>query len=229
MLSKVAEFLFVLLLVAGVPVLSFLTTRRSQIRVLPRQALYFSAVLSQWLLGAVGAVFVLLSPWTFRQAGFRPVAAAAFFYWVIVLSAVSLAALVIFLLLERRGWWPAESDLVYMLLPETPREKLWCVLVLAPTAALCEEFLYRGYLLAQLSVWLHSASWGWGASSLAFGLAHAYQGASGMTRAALLGALLAYPVLRLQTLLPSMAAHFLIDAVALAWLGPAFLRRKPAI
>jgi membrane protease YdiL (CAAX protease family) len=36
---------------------------------------------------------------------------------------------------------------------------------------------------------------------------------------------LAVPVIRTGSLWPSIAAHFLIDAVALAWLGPRFLAR----
>jgi membrane protease YdiL (CAAX protease family) len=43
-------------------------------------------------------------------------------------------------------------------------------------------------------------------------------------RAAVLGALLAYPVVRLGSLYPSMLAHGLIDALALVWLGPRLLR-----
>jgi membrane protease YdiL (CAAX protease family) len=46
-----------------------------------------------------------------------------------------------------------------------------------------------------------------------------------MVRAALLGGLLAYPMVHLGSLYPSMVAHFLIDALALAWLGPKFLRQ----
>ena len=45
-----------------------------------------------------------------------------------------------------------------------------------------------------------------------------------MLRAAVLGALLAYPVVRLGSICPSVAAHFLIDAIALVWLGPKMLR-----
>jgi membrane protease YdiL (CAAX protease family) len=106
---------------------------------------------------------------------------------------------------------------------------LWCIFILAPTAALCEEYLYRGLLFSQLSGWFHSVSWSWVISSVIFGLAHVYQGLSGVVRAAVLGALLAYPVVRLGSLYPSMAAHLLIDAVALAWLGPALLRRRPSL
>ena len=110
-------------------------------------------------------------------------------------------------------------DLVYLLIPETPREKLWAVLIVSPTAAFCEEFLFRGYLLTQFHDWLHSLLWAWVVSSVAFGLAHFYQGWSGMIRAGLLGALLAYPVVRWGNLYPAMLAHWMIDTVALLWLG----------
>jgi membrane protease YdiL (CAAX protease family) len=226
MLSQWMAVLFVFLLVAGVPALSFMTARRSQVRQMPRLAIYFSAVLSQWLLAVLGIGVVFVTWRSFRAASFRALSPTVVMSWAFFLAAVSLAGVGISLLLERWGWWPAESELVCLLIPETRQEKLWSVLLLAPTAAFCEEFLYRGYLLAQLSQWVHSVSWAWIVSSIAFGLAHAYQGWSGVLRAALLGAVLAYPVVHLGSLYPSMVAHALIDAVALAWLGPAFLRRK---
>lgn len=219
---------FVLLLIAGVPILSYLTARDPRLRQAPRLALYFSAVLSQWVLAGLGMVVVLATTLTFRDAGLRAAAPAASFGWALLLIFIALAAMGFSLLLERAGWWPDESELVRMLIPETPREKLWAVLVLAPTAALCEEFLYRGCLLVELTQWFHSVSWAWAGSSLAFGLAHSYQGASGVLRAAALGALLAYPVVHLGSLYPSIVAHFMIDAMALGWLGPAFLEKYPS-
>ena len=227
MLSKLVEILFVALLVAGVPALSYLSTRGNQIRLAPRSALYFSVVISQWLLAGLGMGVTALTFGSFRALGFRSVPAAALIRWTALLAIISLLVMGIILLLEQRGWWPPETDLVHLLLPETASEKLWAVLILAPTAAFCEEYLYRGYLLAALSQWLHSVGWGWVASSAFFGLAHVYQGASGMLRAAVLGALLAYPVVLLGSLYPSMAAHLVIDAVAFGWLGPSLLRRSP--
>jgi membrane protease YdiL (CAAX protease family) len=129
---------------------------------------------------------------------------------------------------EQQGWLPRESDLTYLLIPETPREKLWGVLIVAPTAAFCEEFLFRGYLLTQLHVWFQSLLWAWIISSVAFGLAHCYQGGSGMARAGLLGALLAYPVVRWGSLYPAMLAHWMIDTVALVWLGPWMVHQDTA-
>jgi len=224
MIADVVNIIFVLVLLAGVPALSVVTARRPEIREAPRRALYLSAAVSQWLLALSGVAVVLVTLGSFRAIGFRAAGLAPFVRWTLLLTSVASVILLISLLLEQRGWWPAESELVHLLLPETRAEKVWCVLVLAPTAALCEEFLYRGYLLSQVSDWTHSSFWASAVSSAAFGLAHTYQGLSGMLRAAALGALLAYPVVRLGSIGPSVAAHFLIDAIALVWLGPKMLR-----
>ncbi|MFB3922631.1 MAG: CPBP family intramembrane glutamic endopeptidase [Terriglobia bacterium] len=224
MLGKLVEILFAVLLVAGVPVLSFVTARRADLRLLPRLDLYLSAALSQWLLASLGVLVVVTVGPGLRAIGFGAVGFGPMVRWAVVLTVVSLAALGLVVSLERRNWLPDEADLVRLLIPRTPRERLLAVLFLAPTAALCEEFLYRGFLLREILGWWGSPSLAWVVSSLAFGLAHAYQGSSGMARAALLGAFLALPVVRLGSLYPSIVAHFLIDVVALAWLGPWLLR-----
>jgi len=223
MLVKALLVLFILLLVVGVPVLSLSTTRDSRLHQMPRLALYFSAAISQWLLAVVGLLIFFLSSMSASSIGFRTLPLLTGLIWAGALVTMSVAGIGFGLFLESRGWWPAEGELVYLLIPRTRQEKVCSVLLLAPTAALCEEFIYRGFLLAQLGQWLHSGTWAWAGSSLAFGLAHVYQGWSGMVRAALLGALLAYPVIHFGSLYPSMLAHGLIDALALAWLGPRFL------
>lgn len=227
MAASILAITFVAVLVLGVPWLSYLTARHSELRQLPRPALYLSAVISQWLLALLGAGVVWATGVGLRDLGFRPLPFPSVFQWVLLMTIVTAAVLGLMLLLEGGGWWPQESELVYLLMPVTREEKLWAVLLVAPTAALCEEFLYRGYLLAQVSQWTQSPPLALGLSSLAFGLAHVYQGWSGMIRAALLGILLAYPVVRLGSLYPSMAAHFVIDVLALVWLGPKFLPRPP--
>jgi membrane protease YdiL (CAAX protease family) len=223
MLAKALLVLFVLFLVVGVPILSLSTARDSQVREMPRLALYLSAAISQWALAGLGLLIFFLSSLSAFSVGFRRLAPVTALTWAGTLVALSVAGICLGLFLERLGWWPAETQLVCLLIPKTRQEKFCSVLLLAPTAALCEEFLYRGLLLAQLSQWLRSGAWAWAASSLAFGLAHVYQGWNGMLRAFLLGALLAYPVIHLGSLYPSMLAHGLIDALALAWLGPKFL------
>ena len=226
MIAGIAEAGFLFVLVVAVPALSYRTSRRPEILALPRLQLYLSSAMSQWLLAALGVVVVLASSLTFAKLGFQVVSPASFFFWTALLSGVSLAALGLVVGLEQRGCLPPEPELVRALIPETRREKFWAVLVIAPTAAVCEEFLYRGFLLGELSQRLPSVALAVALSSVVFGLAHTYQGLSGIARAALLGALLSIPIIRLGTVFPSMAAHFLIDAVALVWLGPMMLKKR---
>jgi membrane protease YdiL (CAAX protease family) len=219
MFTTLIAALFAAMLVIGVPALSYSTTRNSQIRELPRLSLYVSAVFSQWVLTVLGLGVVFLVAREVFRVGFRAVPLVDALCWATGIALASLLALGLVLLCERRGWLPQESELVNLLIPETTREKVWAVAIVAPTAAFCEEFLFRGFLLTQLNRWFHSVGWAWVVCSVAFGLAHSYQGWSGMIRAGLLGALLAYPVVRFGSLYPSMLAHGLIDAVALVWLG----------
>jgi membrane protease YdiL (CAAX protease family) len=228
MFTTLIAVLFTALLVVGVPALSYSTARNRQIREMPRLALYMSAIFSQWLLTVVGVAVVFLVDRRVFQQGFAAFPLFDVLGWAVSIALISILALSLVIFCEERGWLPRESELVYMLIPETTRERIWSILILAPTAAFCEEFLFRGYLLMQLNYWLHSVSWAWVLCSVAFGLAHFYQGWSGMTRAGLLGALLAYPVVRLGNLYPSMLAHWLIDAVVLAWLAPWLIRKHAA-
>ena len=223
MAARIISALFTLFLVVGVPLFSLSTARDSRLRQMTRVELYISAAISQWLLTVVGVVVFFLSSLSAFSVGFRKLAFAPAFISAGALVALSVFGILLSLFLERHGWWPAESDLTYLLIPGTRQEKAWSLLLLVPTAALCEEFIYRGMLLAQMSQWLQSGLWACAVSSLAFGLAHVYQGWSGMVRASLLGALLAYPVVHFGSLYPSMLAHGVIDALALAWLGPKFL------
>lgn len=218
--SKFAEAAFVIVLAVIVPTFSYKTSRKLELLAIPRVNLYLSAAFSQWILTLLGVLLVVASSLTFAESGIRTVSAAPFLYWTAALSGISLASLGLVVFCEHQGWLPKEPGLVRALIPETRNEKLWAVLVIAPTAGLCEEFLYRGILLAILSQWMPSLFWAAAVSSIAFGFAHVYQGTSGIVRAALLGALLTVPVIRMGTILPSAAAHFIIDAVALTWLGP---------
>jgi membrane protease YdiL (CAAX protease family) len=219
MVERAAEAGFLVLLIAGVPAMSYLTAHDPQLRTLPRRALYLSAALSEWFLAALGLAAARVAHLDAAALGFRAVSFRSLVGWTAAIGALATAGLAVVLALERRGWWPEESELVRLLMPETRAEKAWAVAVVAPTAAIAEEFLYRGYLLAIVGGALHSVKWAWAVSAVAFGLAHVYQRPNGMVRAGLLGALLAWPVVRTTSLYPSILAHFLIDAAAFGWLG----------
>lgn len=218
------NLLFMLVLGVIVPLLSIQSSRHSELLLLPRRTLYYSSVLSEWVLTSIGALIVLGA--RIRIPVFNFPGRGPLIFWSGLISAIALGSLIGFVVLERVNWWPQEPPLVRHLMPETRGEKLLCLFVLAPTAAVCEEFLYRGYLYSQLASRLHSPLAAWIVSSLAFGMGHTYQSFNGAVRAALLGALLAWPVFRLGCIYPAVIAHFLLDAMALLWLGP-LAWRKP--
>jgi membrane protease YdiL (CAAX protease family) len=109
------------------------------------------------------------------------------------------------------------------LLPSNPVEfAAYCALVI--TAGVCEEFLYRGFAMAALSragiaPWAVVAT-----SSILFGLAHTYQGKSGILGTMLMGALFGVCRLAYQSLVPVMVWHSVVDLVA-GVAGPRYLLR----
>lgn len=96
------------------------------------------------------------------------------------------------------------------LLPSTT-EELVGFLGLSVTAGLCEEFLFRGYLLWVLAPYL---GW-WGAAAfslLSFGVVHAYQGRKGVIQATIFGAFLTLIVAVTGSLVPAVILHGVLDA-----------------
>ncbi|MEM7355219.1 MAG: type II CAAX endopeptidase family protein [Acidobacteriota bacterium] len=107
---------------------------------------------------------------------------------------------------------------VDFILPRTPAQ-LRGFSAVGLTAGICEEILYRGFLL-----WWFQAAVGLGltaaavASTLVFGLGHAYQGWQGMIRAGMMGALLMAVRLAAGSLWPAMALHAAVD-ILIGWLA----------
>jgi uncharacterized protein len=110
------------------------------------------------------------------------------------------------------------------MLPHSQSELRWFIGA-SLTAGICEEFLFRGYL-----IWAFTPALGWwGAavvSLLAFTAGHAYQGRSGAWKAALGGGFFTFFVLVSGSIIPAMVLHALIDAGSgvIAWL---LLRDEP--
>jgi uncharacterized protein len=106
------------------------------------------------------------------------------------------------------------------------RVELASWLGLSLTAGICEEFIFRGYLIRvfqpALGVWLAAA-----ASLIVFAAAHAYQGAKGVVAVGAVGTLFTLIVLVFGSLVPAMAVHTLVDAGEgfVAWLA---LRDEPS-
>ncbi|PYT80452.1 MAG: hypothetical protein DMG40_12625 [Acidobacteria bacterium] len=98
-------------------------------------------------------------------------------------------------------------------------------LALAFTAGLCEEFLYRGFVMAALAraglgAWLVVL-----VSSVLFGLAHSYQGRGGMVMTFLAGLVLGVSRLTYNSLVPAIFWHSALDVVA-GVAGSRYLKRN---
>jgi membrane protease YdiL (CAAX protease family) len=96
-----------------------------------------------------------------------------------------------------------------LLLPTTDREHA-AFRVLAVTAGICEEILVRGYLIWYLGTVIGS----WAAlvlASVAFGLAHAYQGRKGIIKTGIVGLVMGVIYFGTGSLLWPMIIHAAID------------------
>jgi CAAX protease family protein len=107
------------------------------------------------------------------------------------------------------------------LLPQEPIEA-GPYAALAVTAGVCEEFVYRGFVMAALNRVGIAAWMVLTVSSILFGLAHAYQGRSGIVGTTVMGLLLGFSRVLTRSLAPAMIWHAVVDLSA-GVAGPRFL------
>jgi membrane protease YdiL (CAAX protease family) len=118
-----------------------------------------------------------------------------------------------------------ETPLLQHLIPQTWVEKLVYVGVCL-TAGICEELVFRGFLIAALNAATGSLPLAVVLSAGAFGVAHAHQDAAGAMRATLLALVLSVPLLVTGSLYPGIAAHAIVDLLGGLWLSKWLLRSE---
>ena len=97
------------------------------------------------------------------------------------------------------------------LLPHTPRE-LDAFMRVSTTAGICEEVLYRGFLVWFLAQWMPF----WVAmmvSGVLFGFAHAYQGRTGVIKTGAIGIAFGGLTLLAESIVPAILLHIAVDAI----------------
>jgi membrane protease YdiL (CAAX protease family) len=111
--------------------------------------------------------------------------------------------------------------------PQIGVEKL-AFAALCATVALCEEFLYRGFVFAAIQRATHGM---WAASvlgsSILFAAAHLYQGRRGLFSTFLIGVVFASVRAFVHSLAPSIVAHFCVDLLG-GLLAPKFFAAAAA-
>lgn len=207
------ETLFALLLLVGLPLLAAgeesMEEAFGDLR--DRRVLYLSATAS---LGLVAGVTWGVATWSGlegRQLGWRAGGLGPALAWAGAVTAAGLASVWLLTRLARTLGW-REGRAVLFLLPRNAAERR-TFLLLALAAAVCEEYVYRGFAYHVTAAWAGGAVPAVAGTALSFGLAHGYQRAAGVVRATVLGVLLALPVVATGSLFAAVVAHFWINAI----------------
>jgi hypothetical protein len=98
------------------------------------------------------------------------------------------------------------------MLPRTRGERSGFA-ALAITAGICEELLFRGFLLWYATVWTGPAG-GFLISSMLFGVMHVYLGVEQVPRTAIAGIYFCVVAMTAGSLLPAMVCHVIADLVS---------------
>ncbi len=189
-----------------------------------RISLYASTIAFQWLAAGVAAWRAWAHGFGAIQLGLstRSLVSSA----VAAIVGGSMLATLQWLNLRRMGRMPEKARarlqaLAERILPRSAKERV-PFFALAVTAGICEEFLYRGFVMAALTrsglpLWTTVVI-----SSLLFGIAHLYQGRSGLLGTTLLGLIFGIARVGFNSLTPVMVWHAAVDVVA-GIAGPRYL------
>jgi uncharacterized protein len=212
---RVLALLLAAYLVLGQPAVGAWSARRQHRAADPgaRRRRYRRTTILEWSLVAVAVAVVLAAPGLdLGDLGLRGPRGSAY---TLVGALGLVVSLVLLAGLRRRvdrGADVVAPAEVGALLPRTAVERR-AFAALALTAGLCEEVLYRGFLLA-VAVAIAPGLGPWRlvlVSALAFAVAHTYQGVTGMVTAGVLGGGFAVLFLGSGSLLLPVLYHALID------------------
>jgi len=186
---------------------------------LDRMPVYLGSVVTLVVLGGLALAAGSVGEGV-TGVGIVPLEALPLVAWSVGLAACGLLVLDGFRRLAvRRGWH--ETAILEALIPRTNGERA-VFGVLSVAAGVGEELAYRGYLILAVA----PVVGGVGAlvlSSFVFGVLHAYQGALGMMRTALMGGVLGVGFLLSGSLWPAIVGHALVDVVAGVLLADRFM------
>ena len=110
-------------------------------------------------------------------------------------------------------------------MPVTKKEARYYIFGVSITAGICEELLFRGYLLHMLMGYLPTYA-AVILTSLSFGLGHIYQGPIHVLRTAIMGVVMALIYLATDSIILPIILHILLDIYG-GGLAYIVLRKKP--
>ena len=181
-----------------------------------RIKMYLATIFFQWLLAALVAWRALARGLSPGELGIVPALSISVLFLTLIGAALIAAAHWANVRRMARSDHPNLQRLRALgarLFPRS-RSELALFVVLSLTAGICEEFLFRGFVMAALlrtglPTWLVVIL-----SSALFGLAHLYQGKGGSLGTGILGTLFALVRIIFGSLLPAVVWHSVLDIVA---------------
>jgi membrane protease YdiL (CAAX protease family) len=220
MIPHLFDHAFFVLLVMVFPIVDFFSIRKRAAlinagRTDLRMKLYVRILWEGWAMALVLAVLWIALGRTAGGLGLVPASGA------LVWAGYGLTALICGLLIfqmrvatatekNRAAVRGQLGDLTF-LMPQTLREARTFDLV-SVTAGICEELMFRGFVMAYLTAVLGVPLWASILlSSLAFGFAHLYQGPLGMVKSGGVGVVFAILYVMTGSLWAPMIAHAVMD------------------
>ena len=175
--------------------------------------LYRQGITIQWTLATV-----TLALWAWQGRPWRVLGLVPHLTWGLIGVLVGLAIVVGYVLVQRRQALEDDEALAGLrhqmrdlerMMPRSDQEMRWFGR-LSVTAGVCEELLYRGYLIWYLGHWMALLP-AVLVAGLVFGLGHAYQGPRGIVVTTLVGLVMSGIYLLSGSLFASMVFHALMD------------------
>jgi uncharacterized protein len=181
-----------------------------------RVKMYMATILFQWILTALVAWRAFARGLSLRELGVHGAASVSLLAVTFIGAALIAAAHWANVRRMARSEHPNLErlrELASRLFPRSTSE-LTLFVLLSITAGICEEFLFRGFVMAALfrvglATWLAVLL-----SSAMFGVAHLYQGKGGSLGTGVLGTLFALVRIANDSLLPAVVWHTALDIVA---------------
>ena len=180
-----------------------------------RLALYISTATFQWVLTALVYWRYLARGYTNLQLGigvpdvFRSVIAAGILSIILTVNQLASVRFLSRLPHDKRGF---VAEFARRMMPHAGSEILGFTALVA-TVAVCEEFLYRGFVQAVFSG-IAGPVVAMVVSSVLFAVGHIYQGRRGLLATFVVGVLFAVARQWTGSLIPSIIAHFVTDFCA---------------
>jgi uncharacterized protein len=179
-----------------------------------RLSVYRQAIVLQWTLSAI-----VLAVWAAERRPWSALGLRLVLTPGLIGATIGFAVIVTLIIRQRRAALTDDDALadvakrmrhIERMLPATELDLSW-FFRLSITAGVCEELLYRGYMIWYLSHWLGLIP-AIAVAAVLFGVGHAYQGLKGIVTTGLVGAFLGGVFAITGSLYLPMIMHALMDA-----------------